>query len=116
MCREVTVDELAGCFVVEVGQRQAWTFIGFADNRPTPGRETRLYFDADWRLKPPMQATEDNPILQLLELDGFTIETALMVGEPLSLVITFDGGPQLTIAGEPAYPTSGEAWWLTDWR
>lgn len=112
---EAAVSELAGSFVVEVGQRQAWTFIGFADIRPTPSRETRLYIDAIWHTSP-AGAPSRHHMLRLMDLDGSTIETASTVGDPASLVITFEGGPQLTIPGEPAYASSGGAWWFTPWR
>lgn len=112
---EAAVAELAGCFVVEVGQRQAWTFIGFADNRPTPGRETRLYIDAEWHLHPSGQMGSD-PFIQLLELDGLTVDAARTSTDPASLVVMFDNGARLVVAAEPAFPTSGAAWWLADWR
>jgi hypothetical protein len=32
------VEQLIGSFVVEIGFRQAWPFLGLCDNRPTPCR------------------------------------------------------------------------------
>jgi hypothetical protein len=47
----VDTDQIAGSFVVEVGFRQAWPFLGLCDNRPTPAQETRLYIDTSWTIE-----------------------------------------------------------------
>jgi hypothetical protein len=51
MIYSVDVNQLACSFVVEIGFRQAWPFLGFCDNRSTPAVEIRLFIDASWTIE-----------------------------------------------------------------
>jgi hypothetical protein len=94
--------ELVDTFVVEVGQRQAWPFLTFCDNRSTPSREVRLYIDTDctvngsaaWlRLEGPVA-------LELLPLADHVVGNVRTQEAELSL--TFTDGSELVISGNPA--------------
>lgn len=107
--------DLAGCFVVEAGERQAWPFVGFCDNRrSSPLRETRLYLDCEWHVSP-SSASGSNPLLGLLELNNLTVAAAFTDDRTPSLVIEFEGGASLTVSGEATASTTGEPWWLSTW-
>lgn len=41
---------LRGCFVTEVGVRQAWPFLTFCDSNLNPAQERRLYIDTAFRI------------------------------------------------------------------
>ena len=67
----VDVTELVGSFVVEIGIRQAWPFVGFCDNRPTRSRETRLYIDATWSIDD--VEDDDRWLLTAARLNGVNV-------------------------------------------
>ncbi|MDA0180113.1 hypothetical protein OJ997_07380 [Solirubrobacter phytolaccae] len=110
------LEALVGQFVVEIGVRQVWPFLGFCDNRPTPSTEVRFYFDAPFSTsEPDWWLTEGDPdagLPHLLELNGMTV-TAVERAEDRSLTIVFDDGDaRLTVSGEPTAHTTGDVWWF----
>ncbi|WP_433788771.1 hypothetical protein [Actinoplanes sp. CA-252034] len=113
-------ERVGGSFVVEIGYRQAWPFLGLCDNRPTPAQETRLYIDTAWRIEATSSvdghADDDMAWLTAaLALNGRAIDTA-RVNDDGSLLLTTGSGAVLVVSGEPDQSTGGEAWWLTGWR
>lgn len=115
----VDVDQLAGCFVVEIGLRQAWPFLGLCDNRPSPAQELRLYIDATWSIEADSLSTGSDDdstwLTAALGLNGETIDHAL-VDSSGTLRMTMASGLSLVISGEPESYTVGDAWWLSGWR
>ncbi|WP_433288134.1 DUF6188 family protein [Micromonospora sp. CA-244673] len=114
------VEQVVGSFVVEIGFRQAWPFLGLCDNRPTPAQEARLYIDASWTIEVATSArgTADDDIAWLtaaIALNGRTIDTARVYDDG-SLSLTTDTGITLVVSGEPEPDTTGEAWRLTSWH
>jgi hypothetical protein len=114
------VEQIAGSFVVEIGFRQAWPFLGFCDNRPTPAQETRLYIDASWTIEANLStagcANDDITWLTVATaLNGTTIDTA-RVEDDGSLCLTTDSGIALVVSGEPEPQTVGEPWRLSGWH
>jgi hypothetical protein len=111
------VTELVGCFVVEVGLRQAWPFIGFCDNRPTPAVERRLYIDADAEVSPASAGsafeTEESLVQAMMALNGLTVETAA-VDATHALRLSFNDGHALLVHGEARPDTTGDVWWFGD--
>ncbi|NES25971.1 hypothetical protein GCE86_26070 [Micromonospora terminaliae] len=111
-------DELAGCVVVEVGERQAWPFITFADGGRGPSREARLYLDSRWQVRPPSESGEALPpsadVCGLLDLNSLTVERA-RVSEAGDLEIRFADGSGLIVSGAGAPDIAGEPWWFTPW-
>lgn len=112
------VDELVGAFVVEVGVRQAWPFLGFCDNREASSKEARLYLDTVWSIDggPARSAADTHHWLTAVDdLNGLTVlkATAETGG---ALRLEFAGGAGLSISPETTSESSGEAWWLTPWR
>lgn len=95
------VRDLVGTFVVEVGERQAWPFVTFCNNDPTPPVETRLYIDTDYSLAGAASLGD----LMSLEVDTATVEDA-------ALLLTFTGGAMLDISGVANATTSHDVWWL----
>jgi hypothetical protein len=92
----VDVEQVVGSFVVEIGFRQAWPFLGFCDNRPTPAQEARLYIDASWIIEVATSASgrADNDIAWLtaaIALNGRTIDAARVCDDG-SLSLTTDTG------------------------
>lgn len=114
----VDVNELVGAFVVEVGVRQAWPFLGFCDNREASSKETRLYLDASWSIdaEPGRGAADTRDWLAAAEaLNGLTVSDAVaQSGGALRLV--FACGAALSVSGETTTESSGEPWWLAPWR
>jgi hypothetical protein len=102
--------DLVGTFVVEVGERQAWPFVTFADN--DQDREYRLFLDAAWSTTPDESHHDFDPAL--LELQGATV-TTVAVGDDASLRIEFDGAA-LHVSGQPDEITTGDVWWIADVR
>ncbi|WP_146246813.1 hypothetical protein [Actinoplanes xinjiangensis] len=114
------VGRFAGSFVVEIGYRQAWPFLGICDNRPTPAQEARLYIDTAWRIEATsfVEGHADDDMAWLaaaLDLIEGTINAA-RVDDDGSLLLTTGSGAVLAVSGEPDPTTIGEAWWLTGWR
>ncbi|ANS78010.1 hypothetical protein SGUI_0614 [Serinicoccus hydrothermalis] len=112
------VDQLVGAFVVEVGIRQAWPFLGFCDNREAPSKEARLYLDASWSINdergPRSGATEDW-LVAADDLNGLTVSRATAESDG-RLRLDFTGGATLSISAEVASASSGEPWWMSPWR
>jgi hypothetical protein len=111
------VGQLAGCFVVKIGLRQAWPFLGLCDNRPTPAQQARLYIDTSWTIEatPSAAGSADDDTAWLTAaaaLNGTTIETA-RVEHDGSLRLTTDVGITLVVSGKPGPETVGEPWRLT---
>jgi hypothetical protein len=72
----VDLDQLAGSFVVEIGLRQAWPFLGLRDNRPSPAQEIRLYINATWSIETASLTTgSDDDITWLTAALAFNGET-----------------------------------------
>jgi hypothetical protein len=116
--RDVDPDELAGCVVVEVGKRQAWPFITFADCGGAPSREARLYLDSLWQVRPPSGSSGALPdsadACRLLDLNSLTVERA-QVSEAGDLKLCFADGSSVTVSGAATADTAGEPWWFTPW-
>lgn len=118
MTRWAEPAEIGGCFVVEVGERQAWPFITFCDGTSTPSREARLYIDSSWHVRqqqilpPPPHPVDDWH--SLLNLNNQTVER-VDVSAGGDLEIQFVDGPQLTVSGIPRADTVGEPWRFTPW-
>lgn len=113
----MNVTELVGCFVVEVGLRQAWPFVGFCDNRTTPASERRLYIDADAEISPVSTAssfaTEESLVSAMMALNGLTVEAAT-VDASHALRLSFNDGHALLVHGEARPNTTGDVWWFGD--
>ena len=115
-CVTVSLDlgDLPGSFVVELGERQAWYFIGFCDNRPARSREARLYLDADWRLAPDQAGADAPELVRLAGVNGLTITEARCL-EDGALCLTFADGVTFTVSGQANWDTVGEPWWFSPW-
>ncbi|WP_262285342.1 hypothetical protein [Micromonospora sp. MA102] len=111
-------DELAGCVVVEVGERQAWPFITFADGGSAPSREARLYLDSLWQVRVTTGSSRALPasadVCRLLDLNSLTVERA-QVSEAGDLEVCFVDGSNVTVSGAATADTAGEPWWFTPW-
>jgi hypothetical protein len=112
----VDVTELVGSFVVEIGIRQAWPFVGFCDNRPTRSRETRLYIDATWSIDDVVDDVEDDDrrLLTAARLNGVNV-VRTYGGTDGSLNVETDRGHTLVVSGEPTARTVGEPWQFSRW-
>ena len=110
------VSLLRGCFVTEIGVRQAWPFLTFCDNRTDPTHERRLYIDTAFRINDGQPLTDgdaERATIALLSLNGLTV-TAADVSASHALTLTFNGGDDvLSVAGEAAAFTTHDVWWLT---
>lgn len=107
--------DLPGTFVVEIGVRQAWPFIGFCDNRFAVSRELRLYLDAPWRVGDASSggAADLEAWLTAAEpLNGLTVEAAVVEADG-SLHVEFLNGPTLRVPASNVASSAGESWWLT---
>lgn len=108
-------EELIGSFVVEVGVRQAWPFLTFCDNRPTPEEERRLYIESGIKVTPPTDITAYNPLSTqwqaLCVLDGLVV-SSVDVSPDANLRIGFETGESLVVFGEQDAPASGPPWWV----
>ena len=111
------VGELVGSFVIEVGVRQAWPFIGFCDNRDALSKETRLYVDAPWAIDGEAggsPADTERWLSAVDSLNGLTVSAAQVEGAGLRLDLA--DGSYVTASGEAASETVGEPWWFEPWR
>lgn len=106
--------DLVGLFVVELGERQAWPFIQFCDNRPTPSREVRLYIDTVFDVFLPAVVKVEDRLHRLLALNNLTVGAVEVRGPGLD--VSFTDGSRLTISEEAQSWTTGDIWWLTPWR
>lgn len=116
----VDVDQIVGSFVVEIGVRQVWPFLGLCDNRPTPARETRLYIDTSWTVESlsSVSGAADDDVAWLTAaagLNGQTIER-VRVDDDGTLRLATDAGISLIVSGEAEPYSVGEAWRLSGWR
>ena len=112
------VNELVGCFVVEVGVRQAWPFMGFCDNRRTRSREARLYLDAPWSIDRVITDdvnADEQWVCTATQLNSATIDGTWVDADGGLHLATVDGH-MLVVSGEPQANTVGEPWWFSDWR
>jgi hypothetical protein len=114
------VEQIAGSFVVEIGVRQAWPFVGLCDNRPTPAQEARLYIDASWTIEANTSASggAEDDIMWLTAaapLNNTTIDTA-WIDEDGRLHLTTDSGLALAVSGDPEPYTTSEPWRLSGWH
>ena len=112
--------QIAGSFVVEVGFRQAWPFLGLCDNRPTPARETGLYIDTSWAVESPSSASgaaRDDVawLTAAVGLNGQTIDR-VRVDDDGTLCLTTDAGISLSVSGKAEPYSVSEAWKFSDWR
>jgi hypothetical protein len=118
MSAQVEPDEIDGCFVVEVGERQAWPFVTFCDNRGASSREVRLYLDSSWALDTQDHASgssyDAQTIVALLDLNNLTVERA-RVNDRGDLEISFAGGSRLIASGTATAETVGEPWRFSPW-
>ncbi|MFF8835459.1 hypothetical protein [Streptomyces sp. NPDC015130] len=117
----MTVENLPGKLVVEVGERQAWPFLTFLDTESDPEREIRLYLDTGWRItepgdtEAPRAETRDNPLPDLARVNNSYVVTATEHPD-VSVDIVFDNDLTLRISGKGTRTTAGEPWWLSPWK
>lgn len=113
MRRVAEPEELIGSFVVEVGVRQAWPFLTFCDNRPTPETERRLYIESGIEVRPPTEITPYNSRSTqwqaLFALAGLVV-SSVDVGPDADLRIEFETGESLVVFGEQDAQASGPPW------
>jgi hypothetical protein len=109
------VKALRGQFVVEVGVRQAWPFLTFCDNMPTPPTETRLYIGTSFCVgSSPQTFADGDPdpaVAQLLELNDRTV-TDVVLGAGNELRLVFDDGSSTLVVDAERREFSGDIWWL----
>lgn len=108
---ETEVGLLVGCHVVEVGMRQAWPFLTFAD--PASGRETRLYVDASIRVSPDQVELRQDDERLLTALDRvkmLTVDTAEVSDGHLLLTLE---DRLVWVSGHPNDLTSDDVWRLS---
>ena len=101
---------LVGWHVVEVGVRQAWPFLTFAD--PASGREVRVYMDAAVRVSPDAVSLrqDDAGLVAALErVNMMTVDDAAVVDG--SLELWFEG-ESVWIDGEENEVTTHTPWWV----
>lgn len=116
----MSMENLPGKLVVEVGERQAWPFITFLDTESDPEREVRLYLDTDWQIATPEGAraphakAPDNPLPDLALINNRYVMTATKHAD-VSVDIVFDNDLTLRISGDGTETTAGEPWWFSTW-
>lgn len=101
---------LNGWHVVEVGRRQAWPFMGFAD--PESGMEVRLYIDSTFKIsgrRSALRQHDDAAVKALESLSGLTVRS--VESSPAQLNIQFDE-TTLSIEQEANELTSGSPWYF----
>lgn len=103
-------ESLTGCHVVEVGLRQAWPFVTFAESA---GRESRLYIDTVFSVEPAFLDVGDDEQRRLLALAEILMGTviAASVSADGALSLAFDG-IRLVVRGESAPFTTQDNWSL----
>ncbi|MDB4873446.1 MAG: hypothetical protein JWL97_4450 [Gemmatimonadales bacterium] len=116
---ELDAAALAGCFVVEIGVRQAWPFLTFASNvADADPAEIRLYIDSTFSVLPAPpgsgDGSEDETRLWLLRLEVLLNETVtdVLVEADASLVVIFREDLRLRVSGHGAPWTTHEVWRL----
>lgn len=112
MNTSATIDDFAGCSVVEVGVRQAWPFITVYD--PNTDREARLYIDTPFTVNGVEATHDDEWTVPLLEVTMLGIVAIDRPGEALRIL--FNDQSELVLSGEGSAHTAGEVWWTSPWR
>ena len=107
--------DLVGCFVVEVGVRQAWPFLTFCDNAPTPPVERTLYIESWIEVVPATEIVPGESLRTqwqaLYVLNGLTVESIDVRGDS-DLHVGFTTGEKLTVGGEQGPDASQPPWWI----
>lgn len=109
------VDDLPGTFVVEVGVRQAWPFVGLCDSRSARSHEFRLYVDAPWSIGGTHAADPSQTFVWLeasCGLTGLGVDSASVDADG-TLQVRFADSSALSISGVATEDTAGEPWWLS---
>lgn len=111
------VEELVGAFVVEVGVRQAWPFLGFCDNRGVQSEESRLTLDTSWSIGDEHGAELDSQrwLLAADALNGLTVSQVTVESDG-ALHLGFADGPVLRVSAETSAESTGVPWWLARQR
>lgn len=112
-------DVLPGRFVVEIGIRQTWPYLTFADNSDAATvPEIRLYIDSTFNITPvPAElgaGDEDDEKLWLLclaEVLNLTVQDVIVEGDA-TLVVNFHDDVRLNVSGRAAPWTTHDVWWL----
>ncbi|MFE5286257.1 hypothetical protein ACFRAQ_14935 [Nocardia sp. NPDC056611] len=106
-------------FVVEIGIRQAWPYVTFADHRDEASpQEVRLYIDSSFTVMPgpavPVPAEEDDEKLRLLRLAEVLNRTVhdVTVEDDGSLMVRFHDNVRLRVSGHSQPWTAHDVWWL----
>lgn len=84
--------------MVEIGEGQAWPFIQFCDNDPTPPREVRLYIDTVFDVFLSAVVKVEDPLHRLLALNDLTVGS-VEFRRP-GLEVSFTDGSRLSISDE----------------
>lgn len=106
-------------FVVEIGIRQAWPYVTFADSRDgVSPQEVRLYIDSSFTVMPGPtvlgSADEDDEkfrLLRLTEVLNLTVHD-VTVDDDGSLMVSFHDNVCLRVSGHSQIWTTGDVWWL----
>ncbi|HMR95775.1 MAG TPA: hypothetical protein PKE05_09560 [Microthrixaceae bacterium] len=106
-------EELIGCFVVEVGERQAWPFLTFVDTRPTPAMEARLYLDCEFTVDQVRVAPRSRGATPLLVLNMLAVTA--VTRDSTAMVVAFGDEHELRISNEADELTTGDVWWMSPW-
>ncbi|MGY2010751.1 hypothetical protein ACW9HC_27540 [Nocardia gipuzkoensis] len=106
-------------FVVEIGIRQAWPYLTFADNRDGAfPQEVRLYIDSSFTVMPDPavlgSGEEDDEKLRLLRLAEVLNLTVhdVTVDDDGSLMVSFHDNVRLRVSGHSPLWTTHDVWWL----
>ncbi|MGK8502883.1 hypothetical protein [Nocardia asiatica] len=106
-------------FVVEIGIRQAWPYVTFADNRDGASpQEVRLYIDSSFTVIPDPAVLgsreEDDEKLRLLRLAEVLNLTVrdVTVDDEGSLMVSFHDNVCLRVSGHSSPWTTHDVWWL----
>ncbi|MFF0613839.1 hypothetical protein ACFYUD_34765 [Nocardia tengchongensis] len=106
-------------FVVEIGIRQAWPYVTFADNRGGASpQEVRLYIDSSFTVVPGPAALdsveEDDEKLRLLRLAEVLNLTVhdVTVGDDGGLMVSFHDNVYLRVSGHRQLWTTHDVWWF----
>ncbi|MGW4329337.1 hypothetical protein ACWEKR_26000 [Nocardia sp. NPDC004573] len=107
-------------FVVEIGIRQAWPYVTFADNRDGASpREVRLYIDSSFTVMPDpavvVSAESDDErlaLLRLAEVLDLTVHD-VTVDDDGSLMVSFHDNVRLRVSGHSPPWITHDVWWLT---
>jgi hypothetical protein len=99
---------LVGRFVIEIGKRQAWPFLGIRE--PQSGREIRLYVDTTCSVSSRKFRQDDAKLICALErLNSLTISQVDVSSD--ALILKF-GNEVLRIGGVGNDLTTQAPWWV----